>query len=180
MKSAALLMVLVCAFILVSCHSKQSAHQPDSKTGPAPTRQATTPNDVDEVQEAIENLTMELAENVATVDRTGSTKVEQKSIERFSKVKTQPKSIPPLPGLEAVPKVSPPRTGPEFVVYHASQGSVTFPHADHAGRLACSQCHVTEPPGRMVIDKTYAHNTCKGCHKNSGSGPTGCLQCHIK
>jgi len=180
MKSAAVSMVLLFVLILVSCQSKQPAHQPDSLTVPAPSRQTTTPSDVDKVQETIENLTNDLADNLATVDRTGSTRAEQKSTERFSKVMTLPKSIPPLPGLVIAPKISPPRTGPEIVVYHASQGSVTFPHADHAGRLACSQCHMTEPPGRIVIDKTFAHNTCKGCHKNSGSGPTGCIQCHIK
>ena len=97
-------------------------------------------------------------------------------------VKTQPRSIPPLPGTGWSSETAspPPNPGPEVVNYEGSPGTVTFPHADHAGRLACSQCHPTEPPEAIAMNKTFAHSTCMGCHTNSGAGPTGCKQCHVK
>jgi hypothetical protein len=89
------------------------------------------------------------------------------------------KTIPPLPGQPLVPtKVTPPPIGPDIVIFNSPQGKVTFRHADHAGRLACSLCHPNDPPEKFAIDETFAHNTCKGCHKNSGAGPTACKDCH--
>jgi outer membrane biosynthesis protein TonB len=69
---------------------------------------------------------------------------------------------------------------PQTVVYKASYGLVTFAHQAHAGSLACSACHATDPPARIAIDKDKAHQMCKGCHQEQGAGPTQCNGCHRK
>jgi len=118
---------------------------------------------------------------VVTVNENLTT-AEQKSTGLLNEVKTQPKSIPHLSGTGWSSETAgpPPNPGPEVVNYEASQGNVAFPHADHASRLACSLCHPSEPPEANAMNKTFARSTCKGCHKNSGAGPTGCQQCHVK
>lgn len=66
------------------------------------------------------------------------------------------------------------------VTYPATNGAVTFAHARHAADHPCSSCHPTDPPTMIVIDKTKAHELCKGCHQQKGSGPTQCAGCHKK
>lgn len=68
----------------------------------------------------------------------------------------------------------------EELVLEASFGNVTFPHAMHAEAYECSTCHGEGTPGLFGLDKTRAHDLCKGCHKQEGAGPTGCTDCHQK
>lgn len=70
--------------------------------------------------------------------------------------------------------------GPILVSYTSRQGTVSFPHADHAGRLDCRLCHPTDPPKKILVDQSFAHATCTACHLNSGTGPTSCRECHSK
>lgn len=69
---------------------------------------------------------------------------------------------------------------PSLVRFDNPAGTVIFNHADHAGRLDCRQCHFASPPEKILVNMTFAHNTCRGCHTNVGSGPTACEACHIK
>ena len=81
-------------------------------------------------------------------------------------------AVKPEAGIAKMPKV---------VTYAASMGTVTFDHGSHAGRLACSKCHSTEPPATIVIDKEVAHALCRSCHKaEGGKAPTVCAGCHVK
>ncbi|MBE0502105.1 MAG: cytochrome c3 family protein, partial [Desulfuromonadales bacterium] len=71
-------------------------------------------------------------------------------------------------------------TGPDLVNYDASQGMVIFNHTEHSSRLACSDCHTTDPPQKIVINKETAHDLCRGCHKGVSNAPKSCSGCHIK
>lgn len=73
-----------------------------------------------------------------------------------------------------------PEVPPTQITYPASMGDVTFDHAAHAGRLDCSDCHTTDPPQKIAIDKDVAHDMCKGCHQKREAGPTKCPDCHKK
>jgi len=61
------------------------------------------------------------------------------------------------------------------VCHHHSQPGEYFP---------CSQCHSGKPiktaKDRLPGLKAAYHQQCMNCHKTSGSGPTGCTDCHEK
>ncbi len=66
------------------------------------------------------------------------------------------------------------------VFTYTGKGTVTFDHKAHADSLGCEACHEGEPAS-IEVDKTSAHgDTCKGCHKTKGAGPTKCNDCHVK
>lgn len=67
---------------------------------------------------------------------------------------------------------------PETLVFEASYGNVSFPHALHSEEYDCSTCHGEETPGLFGLDKATAHELCKSCHKQKGVGPTDCKGCH--
>ena len=70
---------------------------------------------------------------------------------------------------------------PKMVSYETSMGKITFNHAAHAEKMACSKCHPTEPAVTIAINKEVGHTLCKGCHQSSGgSAPTACAGCHVK
>ncbi|WP_144402028.1 cytochrome c3 family protein [Geoalkalibacter subterraneus] len=69
---------------------------------------------------------------------------------------------------------------PAVLSYEAMNGNVTFDHPMHAEALSCAKCHEEMPPQKIAIDKTIAHQLCKGCHSDMGAGPTACNECHIK
>lgn len=95
----------------------------------------------------------------------------------------------PAPAPEAKPATtpapapaSPAPKQPGKVAYEASMGTVTFNHATHAGKFACSLCHTTDPPQAIAMSKGLAHDQlCKVCHKEAGGeAPTACNGCHKK
>jgi len=79
--------------------------------------------------------------------------------------------------------------------------SVVFTHNDHTSyadncetchhhsapgvTASCSKCH-SSVPRAQATDKTLIglkgayHKQCMGCHKEMGSGPVGCTDCHAK
>ncbi|NCO60458.1 MAG: cytochrome C [Deltaproteobacteria bacterium CG_4_8_14_3_um_filter_51_11] len=44
---------------------------------------------------------------------------------------------------------------------------------------ACSECHLNEP-GDAPKRSDALHKQCIECHKDSGSGPVDCSQCHVR
>ncbi|PLX74711.1 MAG: cytochrome C [Desulfuromonas sp.] len=67
----------------------------------------------------------------------------------------------------------------DVVTYENKKGTVTFDHKAHQEKLAdCAKCHEGEP-AKIAVDKGYAHDSCKGCHKEM-EGPTKCNDCHKK
>jgi cytochrome c553 len=72
--------------------------------------------------------------------------------------------------------------GPETIELPASKGNVSFPHKQHQDALKdCTKCHATAAGGKIEgFGKDIAHKTCKGCHTDSGKGPTSCAACHKK
>jgi tetratricopeptide (TPR) repeat protein len=55
---------------------------------------------------------------------------------------------------------------------------VSFDHKAHSEIYDCNKCHNGSPDKISGFGKDYAHETCKGCHKDTGKGPTGCKACH--
>lgn len=55
--------------------------------------------------------------------------------------------------------------------------NVTFNHKFHSDSFACTKCH-KDSPGKIVnFGKEFAHETCKGCHKENGQS-IACNSCH--
>ncbi|MBE0504367.1 MAG: cytochrome c3 family protein [Desulfuromonadales bacterium] len=73
-----------------------------------------------------------------------------------------------------------PATAPATVTYKATNGNVSFDHQQHAANHACSSCHSTGAPAKIVLGKDKAHQLCKGCHQEKAAGPTQCTGCHKK
>lgn len=71
-------------------------------------------------------------------------------------------------------------SGPETVVLEAKNGNVTFNHRAHQERADCASCHQQTPPEKIELDMDSAHELCRGCHRESGAGPTKCTDCHKK
>lgn len=69
---------------------------------------------------------------------------------------------------------------PETVTLEAKMGKVTLPHRLHGEMMECATCHGGETPGKMELGKDRAHELCKGCHQEKGTGPTQCSGCHQK
>ena len=67
----------------------------------------------------------------------------------------------------------------DVVTYENSKGNVTFDHKAHQEKVGdCAKCH-EGTPAKIEVDKSYAHKTCKSCHKEM-NGPTKCNDCHKK
>lgn len=68
----------------------------------------------------------------------------------------------------------------DTVKYEAKNGTVTFNHKAHGEKNACKDCHKTDPPAKIEVNKEAAHGAvCKDCHK-AKNGPTKCTDCHKK
>ena len=75
-----------------------------------------------------------------------------------------------------------------------ARSAVTFPHASHAKTIDCIACHHASKTKEEIKGcfechgkdesaspaKTAFHNSCRGCHKEKGAGPTKCNDCHPK
>ena len=175
------LLFLVCWLGLAGCQNDQQNRQTEATPPAAPSRQTAGPAVVEEAKEKVGKVVADLSETVATVSDEVKTAAQDKSAELVQQIKKRGTEIPSLPGMmQEKPSEKQTPSIPGTVTYQSSQGKVTFPHADHASRLACSQCHQSDPPGKIAVDKTFAHGTCRACHQNSGAGPTACRNCHVK
>ncbi|HEY6006934.1 MAG TPA: cytochrome c3 family protein [Geobacteraceae bacterium] len=70
----------------------------------------------------------------------------------------------------------------QTIVLPAKPGNVTFEHSKHKEvKNACLACHTSEQGGKIEgFGKEKAHDICKGCHEQTKSGPTKCVECHKK
>lgn len=135
----------------------------------------------------------EAAKTVATVEAVANTPVP-KAPEAPAAVTTAPTLPTKAAVTEAVKteaatatkstlaKVAPAVPVPPLrpVIYQATNGQVTFDHKKHAAKSPCGSCHLTKPIAKIAIDKDKAHQMCKGCHQQTGVGPTSCTGCHKK
>jgi hypothetical protein len=56
--------------------------------------------------------------------------------------------------------------------------NVSFNHKSHSESFDCIKCH-TDKPGKIAnFGKDFAHETCKGCHKENGRS-VSCSSCHL-
>jgi hypothetical protein len=91
--------------------------------------------------------------------------------------------------------------GPETIILKKIMNKyepVSFSHEMHTGVAEnCAQCHHTPPGENLACSECHGapfdptdlnkpglkgayHRQCIGCHKDVGSGPTGCTDCHAK
>lgn len=56
--------------------------------------------------------------------------------------------------------------------------NVSFNHTLHSESVACIKCHKDKPGKITNFGKDFAHETCKGCHKENGQS-TSCSSCHL-
>lgn len=55
--------------------------------------------------------------------------------------------------------------------------NVSFNHKSHSESFACIKCHKDKPGKIANFGKDFAHESCKGCHKENGQS-TSCSSCH--
>lgn len=55
--------------------------------------------------------------------------------------------------------------------------NVVFNHKSHSESFACIKCHKDKPGKIAGFGKDFAHEICKGCHKDNGQS-TACSSCH--
>lgn len=112
----------------------------------------------------------------AAVNKPGDTVAPPPSAEKIVTEK-----VDEAPAQAAAPTAKGPEvaSGPTEITLVASNGNVTFTHGKHAATFDCITCH-SGTPAAFGIDKELAHTLCKGCHKESGAGPTTCRDCHVK
>jgi predicted CXXCH cytochrome family protein len=68
--------------------------------------------------------------------------------------------------------------------FPASNGKVTFGHANHVGEVQgdCGRCHEGTPGKIKGFGKDVAHRICLPCHEGAGlfPGQPVCNDCHNK
>lgn len=181
-----LFMALLATLIMTACTQEQPPAPKPAE--PAPT--ATIPaveaakQVAEEVKQKVEETAVaaktEAEKSVEVVKEQAAAVTEQAKTavtETADKVKQETAAA-----VTAVAKpVAAAAKAPKVVSYETSMGKVTFDHAGHADKLACSKCHPTEPAMTIVINKEVGHTLCKGCHQSSGgNAPTACAGCHVK
>jgi len=192
-KIPAFLAILFTVTLLTSCSQEPPPHENKEQTGVAPPESPTVPSD-----QMVEKSRMDRQKTVAANEqqaKQAAEAVKQEATEAAEQVKTTAaetaeqalkSAVQTVPDVATVAQTESAASSavipPTTVNYQASMGTVSFDHAGHAGRLDCSQCHPTDPPQTIAIDKEVAHNQlCKVCHKESGgNAPTGCTGCHKK
>jgi hypothetical protein len=92
----------------------------------------------------------------------------------------------------------------DVIEFNPAYGKVTFTHKKHnetlkidcikchhtwkAGETAgkmCKECHKAKAEDKALSGKDAFHKDCKGCHDEAKkakkpTGPTSCIQCHVK
>jgi len=174
-------LLLACGLGLAGCQNDQPNRPAEATSPSAPAQQTAGPAVVEAAKEKLGKVVADLTETVATVSIEVKTAAQEKSTELVQQINKRTTHIPSLPGMkQEKPAEEHSPAIPDIVTYQSFQGIVTFPHADHASRLACSLCHQSDPPEKIAVDKSFAHGTCRACHQNSGAGPTACRNCHVK
>jgi len=182
------LALLLTGALLAGCSQEPPPEKEKAQTGVETPKSPTVPSEQmvekaeAEIQQTVSAVKQEAEKTAEMVKKETTETVEQMKTATVDTAKQAMKPVVPVvPGVATVAP-SPATAPPVTVSYEASMGTVTFNHAEHAGRLDCSQCHTTDPPQKIAIDKEIAHNQlCKVCHKESGGdAPTGCTGCHKK
>lgn len=188
------LVLLLAGVLLTACSQEPPPETEKAQTGVETPKSPTVPSEQmvekaeAEIQQTVSAIKQEAEKTAEMVKKEATETVEKMKTASVDTAKqTMKPEVPVVPGVATVAPAqpaapSPSSTPPVTVSYEASMGTVTFNHAEHAGQLDCSQCHTTDPPQKIVIDKEIAHNQlCKVCHKESGGdAPTGCTGCHKK
>lgn len=73
-----------------------------------------------------------------------------------------------------------------IITFPNDKGEVIFDHSKHSNHFKeddCILCHRTNKPTSTNVltrfdNHRIAHYFCKGCHRETGSGPTECHECH--
>lgn len=178
--------MVLCLVALALSFMTACSQEPDPVQQPvkpdAAVRQSsteTTKTAVEEVKKKVDEtvsvVKAEVAEQVEVVKGEAADVVDQTRASVVAVVDTVEKSAG-----SAMKTIALEMKGPDLVSYDASKGKVTFNHTDHSTRLACSECHTTDPPQKIVINMQTAHVLCKGCHKGVNNAPTACTGCHQK
>jgi len=185
-----MLAALLTVLFLTACSQEPPPAQEPAKTAVQPPQPASEPSRQmaekadKELQETLGAVKQEAEKEAQTVEKEAAA-IAEKAESVVSEAADQAKkdagtAVSDLKAVLPAPS-APADQGPVTVVYEASMGRVSFDHAGHSGRLACSKCHPTDPPEKIAIDKELAHTLCKGCHKESdGTAPTACSGCHKK
>lgn len=188
MRSTFTLLLAMLAMLLVTACSKEQS-PPRQTAKPAATEPQSPAEEVrqvaneaeQKVEKTANEVKQEAEQEAKTAEKEAATAAEEAKTavaETAEKAKQEAASAMDAMKPESAPPAARP---PEVVSYEASMGTVTFNHANHAGRLDCSKCHTTDPPQKIAINKEVAHALCRGCHQQSGGkAPTACTGCHKK
>lgn len=198
-----LFMALLATFIMTACSQEKPPAQEPAQTAPVANIPA-----IDAAQQAAEEAKQRVEEtaavakteaeksveavkeHAAAVTEQAAAVTEQAAVvkEQAAAVTEQTKAAVTETATKVkqeaaavVAAVAPAAKGPKVVSYEGSMGKVTFDHAGHADKMACSKCHPTEPAVTIVMNKEVGHTLCKDCHQSSGgNAPTACAGCHVK
>lgn len=66
---------------------------------------------------------------------------------------------------------------PEKIIIKNRMGTITLPHAEHAGRMDCSNCHGATVGKFLPMGKDKGHQTCRECHQQI-THDNSCGGCH--
>lgn len=77
-------------------------------------------------------------------------------------------------------------TRKNIITFPNDKGEVIFDHLKHSNHFKeddCILCHRTSKPTKANVltrfdNHRIAHYFCKGCHRETGRGPTECHECH--
>ena len=195
MKPLTLVVVLLAVLSLWACSQEKSEQKPQpaaEQSQPAASQTAgqmaeQAGKQIQETASAAKQAVEEKAADVKQQVEEGAAAVKEQAVATADQAKQQVAGIAEqakqavTPLVAAKPAPAPPK-GPSEVTYKASMGTVTFNHAMHSGKFACSRCHTTDPPQKIAMSKDVAHNQlCKVCHQAmGGNAPTACTGCHKK
>lgn len=185
-----LFMALLTTLIITACTQEQPAAPKPADPTPAavPAAVEAAKQVAEEVKQKVEETaaaaTTEAEKSVEAVKEQAAAVTEQAKAavtETADKVKQEAAAAVTATAAVVAKPAATAAKGPKVVSYETSMGKVTFDHAAHADKLACSKCHPTEPAVTIAMTKEIGHTLCKGCHQTSGgNAPTACAGCHVK
>jgi hypothetical protein len=115
---------------------------------------------------------------------TGCAECHTKKVVQEAPMKKQAEKGPELSILNALEKIYEPVTFSHGMHTLVADDCATCHHHSEPGvTLACKECHgVPFDPKNLDMPglKGAYHLQCMGCHREIGSGPLGCTECHAK